>query len=194
MKKYIIITMVGFFCTFSATAQLRLGIRGGVNISKVHFNKDVMDNDNITGFHIGPVIDLMPNLPFGVDAALLFSRKGFSVSEQNGEQTIKGNYLDVPVNLKYKFALPAIKFYLAAGPYIGFKLSDDNSVKGAYENVSDQWKAKSFQAGVNMGAGVELIKLVQLGVNYEIGLTDNYQQKEFNAKNRTLSLAATVFF
>jgi hypothetical protein len=31
-----------------------------------------------------------------------------------------------------------------------------------------------FGAGVNLGAGVELLNHLQVGVNYSIGLTDNY--------------------
>ena len=39
--------------------QLRFGVKGGVNIVSVKFNRDVIDSENITGFHIGPMIELM---------------------------------------------------------------------------------------------------------------------------------------
>ena len=41
-------------------------------------------------------------------------------------------------------------------------------------SVVDQVKAKNFSAGLNFGAGVELISHLQVGFNYGLGLTDNY--------------------
>ena len=33
-----------------ARAQVKLGVKGGVNISSVHFNSDILKANNITGF------------------------------------------------------------------------------------------------------------------------------------------------
>lgn len=101
------------------------------------------------------------------------------------EKDIKNDYIDVPVNLKWKFGLPIIKGYLAAGPYVGFRVGGDKlwDIPGS---VGDQLKAKSFNAGLNLGAGVELIKHLQVGFNYALGLTDDYSASklELNGKNR----------
>ena len=42
-----------------ANAQLKFGIKGGVNISSVHFNSDVLKADNVTGFQVGPMIETL---------------------------------------------------------------------------------------------------------------------------------------
>ena len=55
MKKKII----AFLCAMAflavaipAQAQLRFGVKGGLNITSVHFDSDLLKSDNVTGFHI----------------------------------------------------------------------------------------------------------------------------------------------
>ena len=119
-------------------------------------------------------------------------------SETGTSTNVKTDYIDVPVNLKWKFGLPIIKGYLAAGPYIGFRVGGDKfwDIPGS---VADQVKAKNFSAGLNFGAGVELISHLQVGFNYGLGLTDNYSIEKVNlsdgaGKNRGWSITAAILF
>ena len=170
-----------------AQSQIRFGLKGGVNISSIHFTNlpKNLKSDNVTGFQIGPMIEAMvPMAGLGVDAAVLYSQKG--------SDEFKTDYIDVPVNLKWKFGLPIIKAYVAAGPYIGFRVGGDK----IWDVVGDQLEAKSFSAGLNFGAGVELVKHLQVGINYGLGLTDNYSAKKIDlkGKNRGWSITAAVLF
>ncbi|MDO4756507.1 MAG: outer membrane beta-barrel protein, partial [Parabacteroides sp.] len=111
-----------------------------------------MKADNVTGFHIGPMIEAMiPAIGIGFDAALLYSQKGVEVGEGSVKESMKTDNIDLPVNLKWRFGIPLVKFYLAAGPYLGFRVGGDKfwDVPG---NVIGQVKAKNFGAGVNFGA------------------------------------------
>lgn len=177
MKKIVGFLMVALLALMAlpANAQLKFGIKGGVNISSVHFNSDVLKADNVTGFQVGPMIETtLPLVGVGIDAAVLYSQKGLETTSVGGVKTsMKTDYIDVPVNLKWKFGLPIVKAYLAAGPYIGFRVGGDKfwDIPGS---VADQVKAKNFSAGLNFGAGVELISHLQVGFNYGLGLTDNY--------------------
>lgn len=103
--------------------------------------------------------------------------------------------------------LPIVKAYLAAGPYIGFRVGGDKfwDIPGS---VADQVKAKNFSAGLNFGAGVELISHLQVGFNYGLGLTDNYAlgskglsssstgvvDMGKSGKNRGWSITAAILF
>ena len=171
MKKIVglILLAVMVLIAVPAKSQIKFGIKGGLNISSVHFNKDLVGKDNVTGFNIGPMVEVMA--------------------------PIMGVGIDVPVNLKWKFGLPIIKGYLAAGPYVGFRVGGDKlwDIPGS---VGDQLKAKSFNAGLNLGAGVELIKHLQVGFNYALGLTDDYSASklELNGKNRGWSITAAILF
>ena len=198
MKKIVglILLAVMALIAVPAKSQIKFGIKGGLNISSVHFNKDLVGKDNVTGFNIGPMVEVMaPIMGVGFDAAILYSQKGIGVKS---EKDIKNDYIDVPVNLKWKFGLPIVKAYLAAGPYIGFRVGGDKfwDIPGS---VADQVKAKNFSAGLNFGAGVELISHLQVGFNYGLGLTDNYSIEKVNlsdgaGKNRGWSITAAILF
>jgi hypothetical protein len=184
---------------YTVDAQIRLGAKGGLNIANAHFNKDVFDSGNYTGFNIGPVVEIMfGDKGLGLDAAVLYTQKGF----KSEKETVKDSYLQVPVNLKYKFGTSIIKPYLAAGPYIDLKISGDKvwDVSENTQGIKEQLKSKDFGAGLNFGAGIELLKMIQVGVGLNWGLTDNYKSFEikesesYKGKSTTWSFNAIVLF
>lgn len=183
-----------------ASAQVRLGVKGGLNIASVHFSTDVLQSDNVTGFQIGPMIEgSLPLVGLGFDAAILYAQKGLETKTVSGEKTsLKNDYIDVPVNLKWKLGLPVMKVYLAAGPYVGFRVGG-NKIWELPGSMVDQVKTKSFSAGLNFGAGVELISHLQVGLNYGLGLTNNYSMESLSltksdGKNRGWSVTAAILF
>lgn len=185
------------FIAVPADAKVKFGVKGGLNISSVHLNSDILNTDNVTGFQIGPMMEAtVPLVGVGMDLAVLYSQKGAGVKLTDGVSTdVKTDYIDIPVNLKWKFGLPVVKGYLSAGPYVGFCVGGDKiwDIPG---NVAGQVEAKSFGAGLNFGAGVELVSHLQVGINYGLGLTDNYSVKAFdlNAKNRGWAITAAFLF
>ncbi|RHJ91139.1 porin family protein [Parabacteroides bouchesdurhonensis] len=198
MKKIATLFVIALFALIvcPAKAQVKFGIKGGVNITSVRFSRDIVKSDNVTGFQVGPMIEAtMPLFGVGIDAALLYSQKGMDASNQIGSENIKTDYIDIPVNLKWKFGLPIIKAYLAAGPYVGFRVGGDKfwDIPG---EISGQMKAKNFNAGLNFGVGAELIKHLQVGFNYGLGLTDDFTSSkvDLSAKNRGWSITAAILF
>ena len=182
-----------------ATAQFRFGIKGGVNIVNATFNKDVYKLDNITGFHFGPVVEGMFGAGgIGADFGLLYSRKGFN-TEPN---TVKNDFIDVPVNVKFKFGIPLVNPFVAAGPFVSFRVAGGEQwdLKGNASGIVNQIKTQSFGAGLNFTAGAEILSRMQIGLTYGWGLTDNY--KTFNAndldsykgKLHTWQVSAAFFF
>lgn len=202
MKKVVSLLVVVMFMliTLPVQAQIKLGIKGGLNISTVHFNSDVIDADNVTGFHVGPMLEAnLPIMGLGLETAILYSQKGLETKSVGGEKTsMKTDYIDIPASLKWKLGLPIMKLYFLAGPYIGFRVGGDKiwDLPGSFAN---QIKAKNFSAGLNFGAGVELIKHLQVGLNYGLGLTDNYKidevdRSESAGKNRGWTITAAILF
>ncbi|CAK7055897.1 MAG: hypothetical protein PARBA_02006 [Parabacteroides sp.] len=178
-----------------AKSQIRFGIKGGVNISSVHFNASVVDRGNVTGFNIGPMAEIMvPIAGLGFDGAILYSQKGVGLKNSDNEN-VKNDYIDVPVNVKWKFGLPIIKGYFSAGPYVSFRVGGEK-FWNLGSAVGDQLKAHTFGAGLNFGAGVEVVKHVQVGFNYALGLTDDYSASKLNlnGKNRGWSITAAILF
>ena len=196
MKRIICVAMFVSMLLVSATghAQFSYGVKGGVNISSVKLSKEIISSENVTGFYIGPMMELMvPLLGIGFDASVLYSQKGID-SEL---ESLKTDYIDVPVNFKWKFGVPVLKGYLAAGPTVGFRVGGDKFWE-APGNIANQIKSKSFAAGLNFGAGIELFKHLQVGFNYGLGLTENYQiykaGESTEAKTHTWSIGAAYLF
>lgn len=192
MKRvYLLILALVAWMAVPAQAQFKWGIKGGANISSIHFTNlpENFSTENLTGFHIGPTIELMaPLVGLGFDASILYSQTGMEI----GTQTVKSDYLNIPVNLKWKIGIPAVKVFAAAGPYVGFRLGGGK----IWDVLSDQIESKSFSAGLNLGAGVELIQHLQISATYQLGLTDNYSVKQLkiDGKNRGWMISAAILF
>ena len=174
-----------------AQAQIHFGVKGGLNLSKASFSNvgDNFKKDNFTGFFIGPMAEFnIPIVGLGVDAALLFAQRGIKVSEGNEDLTIKQNGIDIPVNLKYTIGLGSLLgIYVAAGPDFFFDFKKKDYV--------DRKKA---QVALNLGAGVKLLKHLQVGVTYQLPMGDSFTWKNagdaIGAKNKTWQVSAAYLF
>lgn len=161
MKKIISLFMLAIclMAAMPAQAQLKFGLKGGLNLSKLTYEGDKV-SDNTTGFFIGPMAEFtIPIVGLGVDGALMYSQRGKDDYKQQG--------LEIPVNLKYTFGLGSmLGIYLAAGPDFFFNFKDIDWA-GA--------KSKDQQVGLNLGGGVKLLGHLQVGVNYQIPLGDSFK-------------------
>jgi hypothetical protein len=201
MKKNVFLVVVLLFIGgATAQSQLKYGLKAGLNLSKISFNEsalnDILDIGNYTGFQVGPMVEFtFPVLGFGLDAAVLYSQEGFKLNDIS--QSYVTNNLLIPVNLKYKLSfLEVVGVYVTAGPYADFTLSD---------NLKDQYESETFAAGLNFGIGVEFLAHLQIGVNYQLGLTDdfsvlkesglvNFSSYDTNAKTRNWTISAAYLF
>jgi len=211
MKKKIIMIMFAILWTsaFSLQAGIRIGAKAGVNLAKAAFNTDVFKSDNFTGFQVGPIIEVSSFSGFGIDAAILYSQQGlkikmpspgYSSASNDSDFEEKVSALDIPVNLKLKLSLiDQAGIYLSTGPYISFKVDNQTS----FNQIKQDWGSKKFGVGLNFGAGFDLFKHLQVGVNYQLALNDDYSGfpsnwtndlKNFKAKTRIWSLTAAYFF
>ena len=193
MKKIFSVFMIAICClavAMPAQAQLiKFGVKGGVNLSKIDWDGGYKGSkDNATGFFIGPMAEVtIPIVGLGVDGALLFSQKGKDDGKQTG--------LDIPINLKYTIGLGSLfGVYVAAGPDFYFNFKGDKK----YIDEAVELKNKKAQVGINLGAGVKLIKHLQIGFNYNIPFGDSYTLKAageaLGAKNKTWQISAAYIF
>jgi opacity protein-like surface antigen len=185
----------------SAQVDVRLGVKAGVNLAKASFDVKALQQENYTGFQAGPILELSLPFPIGLDAAILYSQQGLKFKDSSFEE--KMSTLDIPVNLKLKInLLKILGAYFTAGPYASFRLSDEH----IFESLKMDAKSKKFGVGVNLGAGVALMKHLQVGVNYQICLNEDYSSgdMEFSdywggimdvkGKTRIWSITAAYFF
>lgn len=121
----------------SANAQIKFGVKAGVVVNDLKFDKDIIATDNRAGLTGGLMMEVnLPILNLGVDASVMYVRRSSEVSymiaNTDGTETlatdkINNDYIEVPVNLKYKFALPGVGKivapYLFTGPSFAFLTS-----------------------------------------------------------------------
>lgn len=157
-------------------AQVKFGVKGGLNVTHMSVSSDVYSADNNNGFFIGPTVKFtLPLVGIGIDAAALYDqRKGSLVSMNNRSEDVKFKSINVPVNLRWNIGLGSLAgIYLAAGPQFGFALGD----------FSDAWdsnfyKKENMNVSINLGAGLSLLKHLELGFTYNIQTKDTYSITE----------------
>ena len=187
MKKIFSVLMVAVALMMAAPAQAQLikfGVKGGLNMSKL--DMEGYKSDNTTGFFIGPMAEFtLPVIGLGVDGALMYSQSG------KGEYKEQG--VEIPVNLKYTIGLGSMAgIYIAAGPDFFFNFKDIDVAN---------FEAKKTQVAVNLGAGVKLLKKLQIGITYQIPMGDSFEWKDvtdtalnYGAKTKTWQVAAAYIF
>ena len=120
MKRFYLLMLILFsIVALPAQAQFSWGIKGGANISSLHFSDlpETFSKSNITGFHIGPTIELIaPVVGLGFDASILYSQTGVEM----GRQKIKNDYLDDLFSLVFTSILLQ---YCAIGHSLHFGLT-----------------------------------------------------------------------
>ena len=164
MKKVLSVLMVAVALMMAAPAQAQLikfGVKGGMNFSKLDTDvKSWYDaKESSTGFFIGPMAEVtLPILGLGVDGALMYSQRGSGEVKQEG--------LEIPVNLKWSFGLGSmLGAYLAAGPDFFFNFNDTSH---------EYMKMEEAQVSINLGAGLKLLKKLQVGLTYQIPIQDSH--------------------
>src|ERR1044071_313549 len=111
MKKIILSTATVLILSVSAMAQIRVGVKAGASLDnqKMNVNQGSMyAGSDYKGFHAGLVSEVNLTGNFYLQPQLLFSRKGAThLSSMSAHETkIRLSYVELPVNLVYKFDLP----------------------------------------------------------------------------------------
>ena len=165
-----IVAATMLFATSSVQAQVKFGLKGGLNVTNMSLNSEVFDADNQTGFFIGPTVKFtLPIVGLGIDASALYDQRDAKITvEDNGasvESKIKNQSINIPINLRYGVGLGSTaSVYLFAGPQFGFNVGDKNVDLGGDSN----WKFRSSQFSVNVGAGFSFMNHFEVTANYNI--------------------------
>lgn len=175
MKKYVSLIMLAVAMMFAqkADAQLQFGVKGGLNVSSISFNQDLFDSSNRSGWFLGPTMKLStPILGLGLDASALYEQKSSQVENtklQSGETTINQKSVIIPVNVRWGFGLGSMaSMFVFAGPQFGFNVGKDEFTWTSREDYQNTFQLKKSNLSVNVGAGVSLLKHLQVTANYSI--------------------------
>ena len=165
MKKIFTLMVLLAAMTFTAQAQVKFGLKGGLNLTNMRFDKDVVSKSNQAGFFIGPTVKFtLPVVGLGIDAAALYVQR--SAKLDGVDETLKQRSIQIPINVRYGFGLGSIAgIYFFAGPQFGFNVGD--KVTNIISNVVD-WRLKDSNLSANVGLGLMLLNHLQISANYNI--------------------------
>lgn len=168
------IALAMLFTANTANAGINFGVKGGLNVTSMSISSKVLDSNNRAGFFIGPTVKFtLPLVGLGIDASALYDQREAKLAvDVNGnsqdlpkKNTLKTQAINIPINVRYSIGLGSVANVLFfAGPQFGFNVGDKNHDLGA----NYEWKLKSSQFSVNVGAGFTVLKHLQLTANYNI--------------------------
>lgn len=204
MKK-IFTTLLLFVALMTATtanAQVKFGLKGGLNVTNMSFSSEVIDKDNQTGFFVGPTLKFtIPVVGLGVDVAALYDQRDAKIVGDDNSETISQKSINVPINVRYNIGLGSLAgIYVAAGPQFGFNVGDKS-----FGDLTDgsNYKLKDSNFSVNLGAGVSLLSHLEIGFAYNIaiGKTGDVTVKDAagetlstNSRNNAWQVSAAYYF
>lgn len=167
---------VALLAAVPSQAQVKFGLKGGLNVTDMSLSKEVVDPSNKTGFFVGPTIKVtLPIVGLGLDASALYDQRDAKL----GEEKVSLRSINVPINVRYTFGMSSLAaIYLAAGPQFGYNIGDKNVFSYVDEEGAGGFSLKKSNFSVNVGAGVTLMSKFEIGATYNIACG---KTGEFNA-------------
>jgi hypothetical protein len=185
----------------SVNAQFRYGINAGVSIAKPDLSGTVGTGTVIesgAGFRGGLTLEYqVPTLGLAFDASVDYLRYNLRLANERGASDytdIGRNFIEVPLNIKYKFWLGNFHNLVApmvmTGPSFMFNLDKQP------ENAP--LTQKRFQPGWNVGLGFDIINFIQLNAGYRFAFGNAIKHSDLmgsaKLRNKGWYVSATLLF
>lgn len=167
MKKLIVI-VASLLIAVSAHAQL--GVVAGITSAQTKFENWNAANDAIqaaTQYHVGVTYKLSLGNFIAIQPGIIYNVKGSKIGEIKDENSFdfKNGYLEVPVQLQVGMGIGDLaRVYALAEPFVGLQVN--SQMLNQAKDLSNVDFADKLEYGFGLGAGVELIKHVQVNVRY----------------------------
>jgi len=140
MTKRIILCVAALAISFAAVSQVRVGVKGGLNLANISTNNDgTVDNSRtLPSYHIGVITDmpLIKNV-LSFQPGVFYTSKGAklesgskgspSVADPYTKYTTNPQYIEVPLNFVGKIPIGSdCRLFAGIGPYFAFGVAGKN--------------------------------------------------------------------
>lgn len=195
IKRIVLAVALVMTVGISAQAQFKFGVKAGIAANGLHFNKDILSTDNRCGFVGGVMTEFtVPIIGVGADLSVLYQHRTTTVNTElpDGSVRMRGDFIDIPLNLKYKLSLPGVGQFIApfvtTGPDFSFRLSK--------KNLDSFINDKTCDVAWNVGLGAEIIKHIQIAASYGFGITNHASGNDalYSSHNRCWTVTAAYLF
>lgn len=190
MKKYLFALALSLM-TICASAQGHFGFQGGVNFNGTWNNKGVYPEGK-NGFHLGMFVDVELKNNFYLKPSLLYTQRGVDVSHAHlgyifssqviySSEDVKFHYLQVPVEVNYRFPIGPISVDAIAGGFLSYGLNAKGKDANYFEpQDGEDAMFKRFDAGFRYGFGIHLFKHIGISAYCDKSLVKVFNDKEHN--------------
>jgi len=167
MKKYFLSLVILIAVSISAKAQFSLGVKGGVDFSKI--DADNFNESTKTGYQIGAFARL--GGATYLQPELYVASSGGNLDASDGTANIKFTTLNVPLLLAHRFGTGSANLHIMAGPVYSYLMSQDKSFSQNFDAAyHDFGNYNNSTIGYQAGAGVDFLGLTA-DLRYEGGLS-----------------------
>ncbi len=193
MKK-LLVTIVSLVFVVSSFAQATfdLGVKGGVNFSKMSFSEDDYSSESVTKTHIGAFGRIGWDRVF-IQPEVYFSGKGGDLYDLEKElTTVDFKTVDVPLLLGVKLIKGKVfDLHIVGGPVFSGITSKDFSDG----SLSDEEYYNNHFFGIQYGVGIDVL-FFTLDARMENGLSELYSDPTVagKGKNQTFMISLGLKF
>lgn len=154
-------------------AQVKFGVRGGLNLTNMKLSTAVFDKSNHAGFYIGPTVKVsLPITGLSFDLSAVYDQRAVSVQENvydlNNQvcgtisNSVTSKAIAIPVNVRYGVGLGSLlNVFAFAGPQFSFNVGGDS-----FADAVSSWTWKGSNVSINLGVGFTVMKHVEIKANY----------------------------
>ena len=192
------VTLVALLAILSALpgwSQVKFGVRGGLSLGKLRFDRNIVNSDNRVGYSAGLLLDLnIPVVGVGIEASVMYTYRNNRLTDN--ERTYKRHYIDIPVYARYRMELRGVEHVVApiffTGPNISVLFN---------ENAPVNYKNSKTYLSWDVGGGVDLFRHLRLTATYGLGMSKamkvinrEYNGQQVVGKDRYWTLSAAYLF
>lgn len=168
MKMMVLSCVVCHLSVSEVSAQVRIGVKGGLELTQMEFSSAALRESNRAGFYVGPQVKFqLTVVGLGIDVAALYNRRNVKVEHENLTQ----QSLLIPAHIRYGANIGnVLGIFLCAGPQLSFNIGDDIFYWRDEESNNNQYSLQNTLLSMNFGGGVDIGPNLEATIYYNVPL------------------------
>jgi hypothetical protein len=195
---FLIVFLMAMALTMNLSAQVSLGLQGGVNISKTVVNNENVQPkiSSINSFTFGAIINYKINSVVSLQSELRYLKSGNEQNMGGTEKVIDHfNYLEIPICAVAELPNSFISPFVLVGINMGYLLKATQKYYFHNDDYTEYFKRTNFSIDVGFGVKHSFYKniWVQLIGRYSYGIY-NIEKELSDRKTRGMQILLGVLY
>ena len=198
MKK--ILTLLVAVLATATVAHAQFGIIGGWTTAQLN-TKDLKENfKGLDNFHAGIAYHAKLPLGFALQPELTYERKGATLQPSEGVyvgvSSSKSHSVELGLGVQWGIDLLVARPFVVAEPFVGYRFANQEQVSAGSFQVDIDALTKALndaknklEYGIALGAGVDIVRHVQLSVKWYKNLGSLFNEGKLNDVGKTVTAA-----